>query len=68
MSVTEDLAVEASTAEYVRALDRGLAVIRAFDADHPRPARQQCGARGPPDAAGRAGDQDPRAHRRSSPK
>jgi len=27
---------EASSIEYVRALDRGLAVIRAFDADHPR--------------------------------
>jgi IclR family pca regulon transcriptional regulator len=27
---------EASPIEYVRALDRGLAVIRAFDADHPR--------------------------------
>ena len=26
----------ASPVEYVRALDRGLAVIRAFDADHPR--------------------------------
>lgn len=43
MSVTENLAVGApdvaSTtppAEYVRALDRGLAVVRAFDADHPR--------------------------------
>src|SRR4051794_25132611 len=27
---------EASPNEYVRALDRGLAVIRAFDAEHPR--------------------------------
>jgi IclR family transcriptional regulator, pca regulon regulatory protein len=40
MSLTESSAAgirrAASPAEYVRALDRGLAVIRAFDADHPQ--------------------------------
>jgi IclR family pca regulon transcriptional regulator len=35
-SVTRDAQPEASPSEYVRALDRGLAVIRAFDSDHPR--------------------------------
>jgi IclR family pca regulon transcriptional regulator len=39
MSITEAtgaLDAGAAPVEYVRALDRGLAVIRAFDADHPR--------------------------------
>jgi IclR family transcriptional regulator, pca regulon regulatory protein len=35
-AVTRDVQPEASPSEYVRALDRGLAVIRAFDANHPR--------------------------------
>ena len=39
MSIAESSPVgvrDGQPAEYVRALDRGLAVIRAFDADHPR--------------------------------
>ncbi len=35
-AVADDDRRAAAPAEYVRALDRGLAVIRAFDADHPR--------------------------------
>ena len=35
-SATATLDAGAPPVEYVRALDRGLAVIRAFDADHPR--------------------------------
>jgi IclR family pca regulon transcriptional regulator len=35
-AVTRDAQPEVSPSEYVRALDRGLAVIRAFDSDHPR--------------------------------
>jgi IclR family pca regulon transcriptional regulator len=35
-AVADDDRQAAAPAEYVRALDRGLAVIRAFDADHPR--------------------------------